>query len=102
MFLGIGDIRTAINQTEHFIGITRIHNHHIRILLSQLQEDSVHIEGLSRTRRAEAEQVGVIRLLILTSLTGDIDGHWHTLPVRTEMLQRCLLRVLHVFLVEQA
>ena len=102
MFLRVGDVRTVERAADTLIGVSRVHHHHVRTLFQQLSHHAVDVERFSASRRAQAEEVRVVRHLHLSFLSRDVDGNRQALPVRVERRQRSLLRVLQVFLKEQA
>ena len=60
------------------------------------------MEGLAAARRPEAEEVRVVRDLLLAFLPADIDGHRHSLAVRVPDLQRGVLALDSPLLVHEA
>ena len=61
----------------------------------------MHVEGFARSRRSEAEEVGVVRYLILAFLTADVNGYRDTLSVCIVDFQRCFLAMLNVLLLHE-
>ena len=59
------------------------------------------MEGLTASRRTEAEEIGVIRYLVLSLLSADVDGHWHTLAVCIVNLQWGFLTMLNALFVHE-
>ena len=65
----------------------------------QLSDYRVHVKTLSATGRAEAEEIAVVRNLVLAFLSADVYGYRHALAVCIVDFQRCLFTVLDAFLV---
>ena len=62
----------------------------------------MHVEALSAARRPQAKEVRVVRQLVLSLFSGDVDGHRDTLTVGVVDFQRRILAVLDMFLIHQA
>ena len=60
------------------------------------------MEGLAATRWPQAEEVRIVRDLLLSLLTADVNGHRHALAVRVPDLQRGVLALDRPLLVHQA
>ena len=60
------------------------------------------MERLAAARRPQAKEVRVVRQLVLSLLSGDVDGHRHALAVGVVDFQRRFLAVLDMFLIHQA
>ena len=61
----------------------------------------MHVEGFTASRRTEAEEIGVIRYLVLSFLSADVDGNRHTLAVCIVNLQRRFLTMLNALFVHE-
>lgn len=61
----------------------------------------MHVEGLTASRRTEAEKIGVIRYLVLSLLSADVDGNRHTLAVCIVNLQWGFLTMLNALFVHE-
>ena len=68
----------------------------------ELAHHAVHVERLAAARRPQAKEVRVVRQLVLSLLSGDVDGHRDTLTVGVVDFQRRFLAVLNMFLIHQA
>ena len=68
----------------------------------QLSDYRVHVKTLSTTRWTKAEEIAVVRNLVLAFLTADVYGYRHALTVCIVDFQWCLFAVLDAFLVHQA
>ena len=68
----------------------------------ELAHHAVHVERLAAARRPQAKEVRVVRQLVLSLLSGDVDGHRHALAVGVVDFQRRFLAVLDMFLIHQA
>ena len=60
------------------------------------------MKALAASRRPKAEEVGVVRNLLLSLLSADVDCHWHALTVGVVNLQRSVLALLRALLVHKA
>ena len=61
----------------------------------------MHVEGLTTSRWPETEEIGVVRDLVLSFLSADVDSHWHTLAVSVVNLQRGFLAMLNALFVHK-
>ena len=62
----------------------------------------MHVKTLSTTRWTEAEEIAVVRNLVLAFLSADVYSYRHALAVCIVDFQWCLFTVLDAFLVHQA
>ena len=102
MLLGVGDIDTALDLTEHLIAVADIDDDNIGVLLEELAHDSVHEEALTASAGAKNKVITIVGHLLRAFLAGEVDGHGNTLAVGIPELQRGLLTVLLAFLIHQA
>ena len=102
MLLGIGDIDTSSNLTEHLITVTDINDNHIRQLLEELAHDGVHEEALTATTRAKDKVVTVIGHLLSTFFACEIHTDGNALTVCVPELQGSLLTLLLTLLIHHA
>ena len=61
----------------------------------------MHVKTLSATRWTKAEEIAVVRNLVLAFLTADVYGYRHALTVCIVDFQWCLFTVLDALLVHQ-
>lgn len=61
----------------------------------------LHVEGLAGTGRTDTEEVGIVRHLPFAFLAGNVDADRKSLTVGVVCGQRCILRLLQMFLEEK-
>jgi len=98
----VGYVCTLVISAYTFVGITRIHHDHIRILFQKLTYHTVHVEGLAGTGRADTEEIGIVRHLPFAFFAGNVDTDRQSLTVGVVCGQRCIFRLLQMLLEEKA
>ena len=68
----------------------------------ELAHDRVDMKALATPRRPQTKEIRVVRQLVLSLFSRDVNSHRHTLTVGVVNLQRCFLAVQHALLVHQA
>ena len=101
MLLAVTNVGSVEIATDTLIRVTRIHHHHISVLLYQLAHHGVGRKALSASRWPQTEEVRVICQFQLSLLSGKVNGYRYTLSVGIIHLQRSHLVMLHALLIEE-
>ena len=84
------------------VAVASIYHDHVGVLLQKLADDAVHVERLTASAWADAEEIGIVGHLHPAFLAGDVDADGQALAVGVVGLQRRVLTGFQMFLEEEA